>query len=170
MNLTAYPDSLVNAFKPIKIWLDKLKTTKWYDKYTKVEDLAKKYVTFQRFVDEAQTYINTMHLDKTVQEVFDDMMWIKFPTKKSSSKTIIKPPRPKTIDLNKAFNNKDELLWYVKTIRNDDKFNDIWNWFSLKYLAYRDYSYILKKDWETFPYKNINDVQRWLKTNWYYNQ
>jgi hypothetical protein len=77
INISQYDKSLLDAFKPLKEWLDKLRTTKWYDKYTKVEDLAKRYKSFQRFVDEAQTYINKYNLDKSVQEIFDDMMDMK---------------------------------------------------------------------------------------------
>jgi len=65
----------------------------------------------------------------------------------------------------KEFKTKQGLYDFVKTIRNDDYFTEIWNWYSLNYLAYRNNSFqlIKWKDWEIINLRNTADLYTYLK-------
>ena len=57
---------------------NKIKTQKWAEKYTNIEDMKWKYKTFRDFYDEAKEFIESRNLDMSVQELFDKMYDSKF--------------------------------------------------------------------------------------------
>lgn len=69
-----YPISLYKAFVQFRKQYYKIKTRDGWDKYHQIEQNRRDYHTFQRFYDEAHSYIYSMEKDMTVQEVFDDML------------------------------------------------------------------------------------------------
>ncbi len=68
-----YPPELYSAFVSLRDQLNRLKTMEWADKYSDIEGNVKKYKTFQRFHDRAFGWIYSLDLDKTTQNVFDEM-------------------------------------------------------------------------------------------------
>lgn len=72
-----YPEELIFRFKRLKYQLNRLKTQKWIDKYSKIEFNRKKYITFDRFCNECEDYFSRMYRDweveETIQEIFDKL-------------------------------------------------------------------------------------------------
>jgi len=68
-------DEVIYKFKTLKYQLNRLKTQKWADKYSKIEFYKNQYITFKRFCDEVEEYFSWMYRDEitpyTIQEVFD---------------------------------------------------------------------------------------------------
>jgi len=72
-----YPGELILRFKRLKYQLNRLKTTKWADKYSKIELNRGKYITFNRFCNECEEFFERMYrdevTDETIQEIFDNL-------------------------------------------------------------------------------------------------
>ncbi len=77
MNLL-YWDDLILRFRRLKYQLNRLKTRKWIDKYSKIEEYKNKYITFRRFCNECEEYFNRRYrdevTDETIQEIFDNLV------------------------------------------------------------------------------------------------
>lgn len=77
MNLL-YWDDLILRFRRLKYQLNRLKTQKWIDKYSKIEEYKIKYITFRRFYNECQEYFERRYMNEetseTVQEIFDNLI------------------------------------------------------------------------------------------------
>ena len=74
-----YPDEVIFRFKRLKYQLNRLKTSKWAEKYSKIEFYRSKYITFRRFCDEVEEFHWWFYRDeptsKSIQEVFDNLSW-----------------------------------------------------------------------------------------------
>ena len=62
-------------YKRLRYQLNRLKTQKGIDKYSKIEHYKNEFVTFRRFCDECEEYFSCVYVDGptpyTIQEVFD---------------------------------------------------------------------------------------------------
>lgn len=69
-----YTIKLYIAFVQLRKQLYKIKTRKWWDKYTKIEEEKYKYKTLELFFQEATSFINESQMDLTIQDVFEEML------------------------------------------------------------------------------------------------
>lgn len=71
-----YSVSLYIAFVQLRKQLYKIKTRKWWDKYTKIEEEKYKYKTLEKFYQEAISFINESEIDFTIQDLFEEMLFL----------------------------------------------------------------------------------------------
>ena len=73
-----YSEDIYNTFQSLRDQYYRLKTTKWADKYDKIEWEQKKYITFRRFCWACEDYFSWRYMDEptpiTIQEVFEDCL------------------------------------------------------------------------------------------------
>lgn len=70
-----YSEWIYYSFIQLRKQFYKLKTRKWWDKYSKIELNKNKFKTFKRFCDECEDFFSRMYRDEvtpdSIQEVFD---------------------------------------------------------------------------------------------------
>ena len=73
-----YSEDIYYTFQSLRDQLYRCKTTKWSDKYSKIEFEQRKYVTFRRFCWACEDYFSWRYRDEptlvTVQEIFDECL------------------------------------------------------------------------------------------------
>lgn len=68
-----YTAEIYLAFIQLRKQLYKLKTTRWADKYSKIEEEQKKYKTFKRFYSACENYFSWRYKDEVTQESCQDI-------------------------------------------------------------------------------------------------